>query len=138
MTTFTPAAATLAALFLPLLFPPAAGAASCREELDRFERELNESSLAAADPDRYAELARSAEEASELRDDELCMQRVAELRSALEAAVAPPATTTADAPAAPKAAAPPAPPLLLEAAPVHYGGDAAAKGSEPERENLRD
>ena len=78
---------------LPLLPASPAGAASCREELDAFEGQLNDSSLAARAPDRYAELARAAEEAGELRDEQLCMERVAELNAALaEAGNATPET----------------------------------------------
>lgn len=77
------AAAALAALLSPGLPAQTAFAASCREELDAFERRLNESSLAADAPDRHAELARAAEDAAELRDEALCLQRVAELNAAL-------------------------------------------------------
>ena len=61
----------------------AAGAATCMDELDRFERRLHSSSLAATDPDTFQALVRQAEEAAELRDEEECLQSVAELTSAL-------------------------------------------------------
>lgn len=117
------AAAALAALLLPLFHPTGAFAVSCREELDRLERRLNESSLAAAAPDRYAEIARAVEEASELRDEALCMQRAAELNAALDDALGtPPASSSRPAP--PKTPRPAAP-LLLDAAPVDYAEDDA-------------
>lgn len=61
----------------------AAGAATCMDELDRFERRLHSSSLAATDPDTFQVLVRQAEEAAELRDEEECLQIVAQLNSAL-------------------------------------------------------
>lgn len=77
---------TAAALpFLALAWPDAAGAASCREQLEDFERRLYESSLAADDPEQYAELSRQAEEISELRDEALCVERLAELSDELPA-----------------------------------------------------
>lgn len=75
-----------AAAALPLAaltWPDTAGAASCREELQDFERRLYESSLAAEDPGEYAELTREVEEISELRDEALCAQRLAELNERL-------------------------------------------------------
>lgn len=61
----------------------AAGAATCMDELDRFERRLHSSSLAATDPDTFQAFVRQAEEAAELRDEEECLQSAAELNSAL-------------------------------------------------------
>lgn len=75
-----------AAAALPLAalgWPATAGAASCREELQDFERRLYDSSLAADDPEEYAELTRQVEEISELRDEALCAQRLAELNARL-------------------------------------------------------
>ena len=60
-----------------------AGAATCMDELDRFERRLNNSSLATTDPETFQALVRQAEEAAELRDEEQCLQSVAELNSEL-------------------------------------------------------
>lgn len=60
-----------------------AGAATCMDELDRFERRLHSSSLAATDPDAFEALVRQAEETAELRDEEQCLQSVAELNAAL-------------------------------------------------------
>lgn len=108
MTTLLRAAPVLAGAAV-LIVPLVASAASCREELDRFEQALNASSLAATQPDTYAELARAAEEAAELRDEAVCMERVAELEAAL-AAAAPEADTAA------RGAAPPKPPALRESA----------------------
>lgn len=61
----------------------AAVAATCMDELDRFERRLHNSSLATTDPDTFETLVRQAEEAAELRDEEQCLQSVAELNSEL-------------------------------------------------------
>jgi len=60
-----------------------AGAATCMDELDRFERRLHSSNLAATDPDTFNALVRRAEEAAELRDEEQCLQSVAELNEEL-------------------------------------------------------
>ena len=60
-----------------------AEAATCMDELDRFERRLHSSSLAATDPDAFEALVRQAEETAELRDEEQCLQNVAELNAAL-------------------------------------------------------
>ena len=76
----------VAAAALPLAtlsWPATAGAASCREELRDFERRLYDSSLAAEDPEEYAELTRQVEEISELRDEALCAERLAELNARL-------------------------------------------------------
>ena len=76
-----------------------AQAATCMDELDRFERRLHSSSLAATDPDRFEALLRQAEEAAELRDEEQCLQGVAELNAALpEEAGRQPASRSAAAP----------------------------------------
>jgi hypothetical protein len=60
-----------------------AQAATCKDELDRFERRLNSSTLARTDTDAFKELVRQAEEASELRDEDECLQTVALLDEAL-------------------------------------------------------
>lgn len=96
--------ACAAAVLVPLSVPGDADAASCREELDRLERELNASGLAAAAPDTHAELLRALEEAAELRDEAACMERAAELEAEIAAA----------APDDDEAASPPAAPLLLD------------------------
>lgn len=93
-----------------------AGAATCREQLQRFERRLAESGLAASAPERYAELARAAEEAAELRDEARCLKRVAELEAALSTEWQGAPEQDAPPPA------PPAAPVLLEPA----AGDAQA------------
>ncbi len=59
--------------------PQTADAASCRDQLRDFERRLNESQLAAEDPDAYADLLRRADELATLRDETLCARRLAEL-----------------------------------------------------------
>jgi hypothetical protein len=109
---------TLASRALPALLlsaalasPGGAPAATCREAIDRFERELDASGIAASDPDRYAELARAAEEAAELRDEAVCMQRVAELDAELDRVAG------SDPEDGVPRAARPAPPMLLEAPP---------------------
>lgn len=89
MRTAIPIAAAALAL-AAVSVPEIANAASCREQLQDFERRLYESSLAADDPEEYAELSRQAEEISELRDEELCARRLAELSGRL-----PPAETAA-------------------------------------------
>jgi hypothetical protein len=63
--------------------PDIASAASCREQLQEFERRLYDSSLAAEDPEAYADLTRRVEEISELRDEALCGERLAELNDEL-------------------------------------------------------
>lgn len=73
----------VAALPLAALTWDTAGAASCREELQDFERRLYESSLAAEDPAEYAKLTRQVEEISELRDEALCAERLAGLNERL-------------------------------------------------------
>lgn len=75
--------ATAALPLTALAWPAVASAASCREELQDFERRLYDSSLAAEDPEEYAELTRRVEEISELRDEALCAERLAELNARL-------------------------------------------------------
>ena len=75
--------ATAALPLAALTWPAVAAAASCREELQDFERRLYDSSLAAEDPEEYAELTRQVEEISELRDEALCAERLAELNARL-------------------------------------------------------
>jgi hypothetical protein len=77
------ASGLVAAALIAVLCMEAAGAATCMDELDRFERRLHSSSLAATDPDAFQAFVRQAEEAAELRDEEECLQSVAELNSAL-------------------------------------------------------
>jgi pimeloyl-ACP methyl ester carboxylesterase len=60
-----------------------AQAATCMDELDRFERRLYDSTLASTDADAFQALVRQAEETAELRDEEQCLQGVAELNEAL-------------------------------------------------------
>ena len=68
-------------------------ATTCMDELDRFERRLHDSTLASTDPDAFQALVRQAGETAELRDEEQCLQDVAELNQALpEDAGAQPAT----------------------------------------------
>lgn len=66
-----------------LSMPEIASAASCREQLQEFERRLYESSLAAEDPEAHADLTRQVEEISELRDEARCAERLAELNDEL-------------------------------------------------------
>ncbi|HET6629028.1 MAG TPA: hypothetical protein VFG91_04575 [Woeseiaceae bacterium] len=74
---------TVAVAWAAASAPDIASAASCREQLADFERRLYESSLAADDPEAYADLAREVEEISELRDEALCAERLAELNDEL-------------------------------------------------------
>jgi hypothetical protein len=60
-----------------------AQAATCKDELDRFERRLHSSTLAATDPRAFQALVRQAEEAAELRDEEQCLQAVGALNEAV-------------------------------------------------------
>lgn len=76
-------AAAAIALILGAHASGSAQAATCMDELDRFERKLHDSSLADTDPDTFQALVRQAEEAAELRDEEQCLQSVAELNAAL-------------------------------------------------------
>jgi hypothetical protein len=71
------------ALILVVGAAGAVEAATCKDELDRFERRLHSSALAATDPDNFQALVRQAEEAAELRDEEQCLQSVATLNAAL-------------------------------------------------------
>lgn len=122
-------AATVAMPVAAFLLADAAGAASCREQLEDFERKLNDSSLAATEPEVYASLAREAANAAELRDEQLCMQRVAELNDALAAGATPQPVTSAtpEAPSETPPPAPPAAPLLLEAAPADYAVESSSE-----------
>jgi hypothetical protein len=97
-----------------------AEAATCMDELDRFERRLHGSGIAATDPDRFQALVRQAEEAAELRDEEQCLQSVAELNAGLpeDSGVQPGGSQTSTAPDKSDSASRPAPPVLLIA-----GGD---------------
>jgi hypothetical protein len=72
-------AAIAVTLILGLYASAGAYAATCKDELDRFESRLHDSSLAAEDPDTYHALARQAEEAAELRDERQCLETVAAL-----------------------------------------------------------
>jgi len=69
--------ATAMTLILGLYASGGAYAATCKDELDRFERRLHSSSLEAEDPDTYYALAHQAEEAAELRDEQQCLETVA-------------------------------------------------------------
>jgi hypothetical protein len=60
-----------------------AQAATCKDELDRFERRLHSSTLAATDPGAFQTLVRQAEEAAELRDEEQCLEAVGALNEAV-------------------------------------------------------
>lgn len=72
-------AASAMTLILGLYASGSAHAATCKDELDRFERRLHSSSLEAKDPDTFRALARQAEEAAELRDEQQCLETVAAL-----------------------------------------------------------
>ncbi len=100
-----------AAIALPL---EGSMASTCKDELDRFESRLYDSPIPESDPQLFEELVREAERAAELRDEERCLQRVAELNQALPERAVPPPTSQAapeqetdDEPARPKA------PILL-------------------------
>ena len=72
-------ALTAMILILGLYATGNAHAATCKDELDRFERRLHSSALEAKDPDTFHALARQAEEAAELRDEQQCLETVAAL-----------------------------------------------------------
>jgi hypothetical protein len=113
----------------------AAGAATCMDELDRFERRLQNSSLAAADPDAFQALVRQAEEAAELRDEEQCLLSVAELNAELpeDADPQPVSRQTSSTGETRDNASRPAPPVLLIAGGA--GTDtASAEGKTDEAE----
>lgn len=100
-----------AAIALPL---EGSMASTCKDELDRFESRLHDSSLPADDPQLFQELVREAERAAGLRDEERCLQRVAELNEALpERAVPPPTSRAAPEQQAPDEPARPRAPVLL-------------------------
>jgi hypothetical protein len=58
-------------------------ASTCKDELDRFESRLYGSQIPSTDPQLFQELVREAERAAQLRDEERCLRRVAELNDAL-------------------------------------------------------
>lgn len=58
-------------------------ASTCKDELDRFQSRLYGSDIAADRPQLFQELVRKAERAAELRDEQQCLRRVAELNQAL-------------------------------------------------------
>ncbi|MGH8194685.1 MAG: hypothetical protein ACREQ8_09830 [Woeseiaceae bacterium] len=115
----------------------AANAATCREELQQFERKLGSSSLAVDEPEKFANLAREAEAAAELRDEDLCLQQVAELNAALPAAspAAPAEEPGTQTNAVPAERAPPKPPVLLEAAPVDFEAESARRSDPDEADH---
>lgn len=115
-----------------LLCTAGANAATCREELQQFERRLNESSLAVLDPEAFANLAREAEDAAEMRDEELCLQRAAELNAEIPAEdPAPPVreTNMQTGDESPERA-PPEAPILLEAAPADLDAESVEQSGE--------
>jgi hypothetical protein len=140
----TGSVAALFTLCAACLGAVAADAASCREQLAQFEERLNESSLAADEPEKFAELAQAAEAAAELRDEQLCLQRVAELNAAVAAEESAPVDgPQAQSNASPAKRAPPKPPVLLEAAPFDYDNsdaksDRGEAGASTERAGARD
>lgn len=119
----------------------AANAATCREELQQFERKLGRSSLAVDDPEKFANLAREAEAAAELRDEDLCLQQVAELNAAMPAespaapVEEPVEETGTQTNVDPGERAPPKPPVLLEVAPVDFEADSARRSDPDEADN---
>jgi hypothetical protein len=134
--------AILFAAALPLAalaWPDPAGAASCREQLEDFERRLHESALAAEDPDQYAALSRQAEEISELRDEELCVERLAELGEEIPEPAAP-TTTGMNVPGPGEAAgpAPPAAPFLIETAPADQAAEPGPAEAAPAADPIPD
>lgn len=128
----------LATAFAATLTTPAisAQAATCQDELDRFERRLQGSDLATRDPDAFEELLRRSEEAATFRDEEQCLQIVAELNAALpeDPGVQPTSSLRGVSDEAPAEASRPAAPVLLIA-----GGDdadpASDSGSKDEDDN---
>ena len=97
--THAPRHAALAAALALGLQAGTAGASTCQDELNRFESRLQDSSLANEQPQRFQELLQDAREARSLRDEERCLQRVAELNAALPAEDRP--RTSASPPKAP-------------------------------------
>lgn len=91
---------TLPALAAALIALPLEGsmASTCKDELDRFESRLYDSQIPSTDPQLFRELVRAAERAAELRDEERCLQRVAELNEALPERGAPPQSGSRPAP----------------------------------------
>lgn len=131
---------TLAVTVTALYAADAAFAATCREELREFERKLSESSLAIERPESFTTLSRAAADAAELRDEDLCLQQVAELNAALAAAdPGPQPVSDADTEASTETTdmAPPAAPVLLEAAPVEYQVETSVdpEGEQPDNES---
>jgi hypothetical protein len=128
-------AAAAIALILGLYAAGTAQAATCKDELDRFERRLHSSTLAATDPDTFQALVRQAEEAAGLRDEEQCLQTVAALNQAvpedlgIQSSRATPATRN-DAPQA-NPRRPAAPVLMIP------GDEADESGNEQETATLR-
>lgn len=138
--------ATVSVAVAALIATDAAFAATCREELNDFERLLSESSLAIEQPDTFAELAREAQQASELRDEQRCLQKVAELKAALATANPGPEPVSEALPEASTEAteatevAPPAAPILLKAAPVAYPAESPVdpEGERPDNDGSAD
>lgn len=137
-----PGAGLFAGALSIMLGMPVAQAATCMDELDRFERRLNNSNLAVTDPDTFQALARQAEEAAELRDEEQCLQSVAELNSELPEQAEP--VSRSPAPKETRDRPRPAAPVLLVAGGT--GGDSTretpdendADGAEEDSEATND
>jgi len=113
-----------------------AQAATCKDELDRFERRLHSSTLAATDPDAFEALVRQAEEAAELRDEDQCLQTVAALNEALpedQGAESTRAAPTTRNDAAQKNARRPAAPVLM----IADGEEADESAKEEETAGAR-
>jgi hypothetical protein len=127
------AAAAIAAL-LGISATGSAQAATCKDELDRFESRLHSSTLAATDPDAFQALARLAEEAAELRDEQQCLQAVAALNQAVpEHPGVRPTRTTPATPAAPANPRRPAAPVLT----ISGGNDADESVEETPTASVR-
>jgi hypothetical protein len=129
--------AVTAATITLILVASAAGsaqAATCKDELDAFERRLHSSTLAATNPDTFQTLARLAEEAAELRDEQQCLQTVATLNETVPED--PGLRSSRATPAAPGAQANPrrpAAPVLMSSG----GDDADESGKENSTASVR-
>lgn len=119
-------------LVLGLSAAGSAQAATCKDELDRFERRLHSSSLAATDPDTFRALARQAEETALLRDEQQCLETVAGLNEAVpedaDAGITTPGTTGVNDEASSDEKSRPAAPVLLMA-----GSNDANESDDPQK-----
>lgn len=122
-----------AALALPV---ESSLASTCKDELDRFQSRLYDSQIPSTDPDLFEELVREAERAALLRDEQRCLERVAELKEALPESAMPTSTSRTSAAGESDEPARPAAPVLL----VTDSGDGPSASEElvPEDEKETD